>query len=353
LAAESASSAENRKKSRLSFRDERQFALVDQVGVGDDLRIGGLAEDARQARDRHHAAGDQVAQYVARANRGQLVHVPDKKYLRAGRHGLEQVVGQEQVEHRGLVHHQVVDVERVVLIALEAEGRGGFEQAVDGAGRVAGGFGEALGGPPGGGGQGDALTPSLECANQRFQAGGFSRARPARQHADRILKRHPHRGTLFVGQVVVEEGGLHRPFGGFGQGFQAFADALLAKVERGQVDDRVAGVNGPGFGNARFVRARRRVEWHQFGADTFFSRQALEGGRNQIRADAQQFDGAFGEHLARSVDVAIVDQFIQRKNDPGFDPRRVFGRQVFVDVFLFSATPLKGFLVNNEVEFET
>jgi hypothetical protein len=82
-AAESASSAGKRKKSRLSFEIQRQFALVDQVGIGDDLRTGCLAENGRQARNTGNAAGDQVAQHIARANRGQLVHIADKQDLRA------------------------------------------------------------------------------------------------------------------------------------------------------------------------------------------------------------------------------------------------------------------------------
>jgi hypothetical protein len=76
------------------------------VGVGDDVRAGGLTEDGAQAGDRGDAAGDDVAQYVAGADGGKLVYVADQQQVGAGFEGFEQVVGEQQVEHGGFVHHQ-------------------------------------------------------------------------------------------------------------------------------------------------------------------------------------------------------------------------------------------------------
>ena len=309
------------------LRDQRQFPPVDQVGIGNDLRIGGLAEDTRQARHRHQAAGDQIAQHIARPDRGQLIHIADQEQLCAGRHRLEQVIGQQQVEHRGFVYHQVIDLERVFLVALEAQGRGGFQQAVDGTGRVASRFGQTLGGPPGGRGQRHPRPAYLECADQRFQAGGFSGARPARQHADRLLKRHLHCAALFVGQVGNEEGGLYRPSGCAGQGFQPLANAYFSKVERCQVDDRIRGVSGARLRDAHPGPGWRRVERYQFRANAIFGGQAFQRGRDQVGADAEQFHGAGCQHRARGIHVTVVDQFVQREDHPGFDARRVFGQQ--------------------------
>ena len=58
---------------------------------------------------RRNPAGDHIAQHVARPHRGQLVDVAYQQQVRAGAQRLEQLVGQDQVEHRGFVHHQQVE----------------------------------------------------------------------------------------------------------------------------------------------------------------------------------------------------------------------------------------------------
>ena len=67
------------------------------------------------------------------------------------------MVGQQQVEHRGLVDDGYVGGQGVGLVDVEAVGAGlELEQAVDGHGLGAGGLGEALGRAAGGGCEGDA-----------------------------------------------------------------------------------------------------------------------------------------------------------------------------------------------------
>jgi hypothetical protein len=62
----------------------------------------------------------------------------------------EQGVHQQHINHRGLVEHQQVAVERVLPIPLEAAALGiDFEQAVDGFGLLPGGLVQTLGGAPG------------------------------------------------------------------------------------------------------------------------------------------------------------------------------------------------------------
>ena len=85
---------------------------------------GRLAEHLGQPDHRHGARGDDVGQHLARPDRRQLVDVADQDQGRPSRHRLEQRVHQRHVDHRDLVHHQQVAVERVLLVALEAASAG-------------------------------------------------------------------------------------------------------------------------------------------------------------------------------------------------------------------------------------
>ncbi len=60
-------------------------------------------------------AGDHIPQHVAGPHRGELVHVAHQEQVGARLQGLEQVVGQQQVEHGGLVDHQQVDRQGILL----------------------------------------------------------------------------------------------------------------------------------------------------------------------------------------------------------------------------------------------
>ena len=96
--------------------EERHFPLVDAVGVGDDVRPGCLAEDDAQARHRGDTAGDHIPQHVACPHRGELVYVAHQQQVGARLEGFEQAVGQQQVEHGGLIHHQQVDRQGVLRV---------------------------------------------------------------------------------------------------------------------------------------------------------------------------------------------------------------------------------------------
>ncbi len=96
---------------------DRVLPGVDPVGVGDDAGLLGLAEDAREAHGRDRAAvGQQVPQHLAGADAGQLVDIADEEQVGARRNGLDQLVGQEEVQHGGLVHDDEVGVERPVPV---------------------------------------------------------------------------------------------------------------------------------------------------------------------------------------------------------------------------------------------
>ena len=87
--------------------------MVDAVGVGDDGAAGGLAEDLRQPADRHHARVDDVPQDAAGTHGGKLVHVADEDQGGIGRDGPDELVGQHQVHHAGLVDDEHVAFQRV------------------------------------------------------------------------------------------------------------------------------------------------------------------------------------------------------------------------------------------------
>ena len=95
------------------------------------------------------------------------------------------MVEKAQVQHRSLIYHQEVYRQRVFGIVLEAFTGRKAQQAVQHAGWMPGGFGEALGSPPGGRRQGIALARFLQHPDQRFDAGGLAGARPTGEHAHR------------------------------------------------------------------------------------------------------------------------------------------------------------------------
>jgi hypothetical protein len=90
----------------------RLVSGVDPVRVDHDPRLLGLPEDLRQPHHGQRARGEHVPQHLARPDRGQLVDVSDQEQVRARRDRLDQLVGQDHVHHRRLVHHDQVGVER-------------------------------------------------------------------------------------------------------------------------------------------------------------------------------------------------------------------------------------------------
>jgi hypothetical protein len=129
---------------------------VDPVRVGDHAGLLGLAEHAREADGGDRTAvGQQVAQHLAGADAGELVHVSDEEEMGSWGHGLDQLVGEEEVEHGGLVHDHQVGVQGAVLVVGRVAAGLEFQEAVDGGGLGAGEFGESLGGAAGRGGEDD------------------------------------------------------------------------------------------------------------------------------------------------------------------------------------------------------
>jgi len=81
---------------------------VNPVRVADDQALGRLAENLGQPGGGYAAAVDQVAQDIARADRGQLVRVADQQQAVARFDRLQQAAQQKHVDHGGFVDHNQV-----------------------------------------------------------------------------------------------------------------------------------------------------------------------------------------------------------------------------------------------------
>ena len=163
---------------------DRLPALVDAMGVADDMAAVVLAEDLVEARHRGDAAVDDIAQDIARAHRRQLVDIADQQQMRRGLQRLEQAVEEPQVEHGGFVDHQHVNGQGIALVVFEAPVRRVPEHAVDGAGVDAGGFGQAFSGAPGRRRQLEGMVAFQQGVDQHLDGGRLARARSAGQDAD-------------------------------------------------------------------------------------------------------------------------------------------------------------------------
>ena len=79
----------------------------------------------------------------------QLVDVADEQQVGPGGDGFDEFVGQDQVEHRGLVDDEEVDVEGMVPVEGGVAAGAQRQEPVDGRGGLPGEFGEPFRGPPG------------------------------------------------------------------------------------------------------------------------------------------------------------------------------------------------------------
>ena len=98
----------------------REFAMVDAVGVRDDFRSFGLAENFGQAGDADEFGGDEIAQNGSRADAGKLVDIADENDPRAARNGAEQGKEQRRIDHARFIDDDQIAGEGIVPRALKA-----------------------------------------------------------------------------------------------------------------------------------------------------------------------------------------------------------------------------------------
>ena len=88
-------------------------ALVDAVGIHDDLALGRLPEDFGEADHWHRAGWIDIGQHLAGPNRGKLVDVANDQNGGLVRHRLHERLHQHDIDHGGLSTNRS-QLERVV-----------------------------------------------------------------------------------------------------------------------------------------------------------------------------------------------------------------------------------------------
>ena len=291
--------------------DPWQLSRQDPVGVDHDHALAGLAEDLAQADDRQPVRADQVGEDPARSDRGQLIDVADEDQASAAGHRLQELTGERDVQHRGLVDDHQIGLEGALAAAAEAAADGVvLQQAVDRLRRQSGGEGQAVCGPPGGRGQQQPLPLAAQDLDHRPDQGRLAGTGAAGDHQQLSTQRQPDGVDLRRRQLetpaLLEPG--DRPW------HVRLRDGRLGLRQPPQV------VGDPRLGLVQLRSQDRRgvLEWARY--------QPAGGGLgvdhplDQLRRGVEQLDGAVDESLARQVDVPFVGPPAEDIEQPGGDP---------------------------------
>ena len=134
---------------------------------------------------------------------------PTSSRCAPGGDGLDELVREDHVDHRGLVDHDQVRVQRVVGVEGRVAAGLQLEQPVDGRGLVAGQLGEPLGGAAGRGGQHDLRVPGARELDHGADGEALAAAGAAGQHRDLARSapaspRRPARGEVGAGRAFSQ-----------------------------------------------------------------------------------------------------------------------------------------------------
>src|SRR4030043_317 len=169
----------------LARRIDQAQALIHPVSVLNDEASLLLAEYLIEGHYLDPSGGDDVMEEIPRTDRRQLVFVPAHDEAHLPRHGFEQGVHQQQVDHRGLVDDKGIGPQRMPFVSLEAPLLGVVLQSpVDGLGLLPSLLGKALGSAARGRGQQDLPTPAVEDSHHSPDDRRLTRARTTRQSQD-------------------------------------------------------------------------------------------------------------------------------------------------------------------------
>ena len=167
----------------------------------DDAAPVPLAENPLQAMEEHDPGLENIAEKLARPDGGQLVGISDEQHRGMARHGLQQVMAEYDVQHRGLVDHHGIGVQGPLgfpsvpaLSGLE------LQQTVQGSSFPAGGLAEMLGRSPGGSRQDHPTAKDLEHRYHGAQYGRLAGPGPTSQGEDLLRLGLLDRLPLFSGQ---------------------------------------------------------------------------------------------------------------------------------------------------------
>ena len=131
-----------------------------------------------------------------------MVRISDEQHTGVARHGLQQMVAQHDVQHRGLVDHHGVGLQGPLGVpSVPAIPRLELQQTVQRLGLASCSLAQTLGRPPGGSRQCHPLAKGLEDRYHGPQYGRLAGSRPARQDEHLLRHRFVDRLPLFPGQL--------------------------------------------------------------------------------------------------------------------------------------------------------
>ena len=287
----------------------RGLAVVDAVGVDDDAGLLGLAEDLGQSHPRDGAGGEQVPQDFAGADRGELVDVADHQQMRPGRDGLDQLVGQDYVHHRGLVHHDQIGVQRIVAVVFGVAAGLQLQQPVHGGGLVAGQLRQPLGGPAGGRDQHHGGLLGRGELDDGTDGEALAAARPAGEHRDLAAERELDRLLLLGGQVLAGPARAASPAPWPSPPGRTRAAVPAWRVQQVQQPDRRGrtrpGGTAPGKPPERYGPWGRRRR-HRFADDAFVGRELVQARADQLPVHLEDLGGLADQVGLGQVAVPVV-----------------------------------------------
>ena len=286
-------------------------APVDAVGGGDDPAPRRLAEHLGQAHHRHRARGDDVGQHLAGPHRGQLIDVAHDQQRGPVGNSRHQRTHQHDVDHRSLVDHQQIAIERVLRVAPEPAIPGvDLEQAVDRLRLEPGGLAHPLGGAPGRRAQQDIDALGGQDAQDRVDDRRLADARSAGDDGNLRGERRAYRIGL-AGRQGEPGLALHP-----GQG--------LVRVDVGPWE--IAGRDlqkTPGDRPLGPVQAAEEYAGdlpHRVGNHRAFGQLQVQRGADQLAGNLQEFGSERSQLFFRQAAMTLVHRFGQRIADARAHP---------------------------------
>ncbi len=239
-----------------------------------------------------------------------MVDIADEQEIAAAGQSGKQVAHEGHVQHGAFIHDQQIARKGIGGVAQEAAGAGGdFEQAMDGFGFHAGGFGEALGGAASGSAEEATDFLGGEDEQDGIDQRGFADARAAGDNEGATGERLLQGLTLSGGELLLSPG--FAPGDGFFKidgrvagsgalehhGFDGIGDGLFGAFEPGQI-------------NKFFI------------ADLFLNeflilQSAGDGGIDEREGNVEQLVGGFFEVVRGQRAMALTHGFLKNVTQAG------------------------------------